>query len=335
LERLNRYREILNCLPQPAFLMDEKTVLLQNRAAEQAAEAFQKLPAEELTQADAVSSGCWNFRIQRLDDLRLVLAERINLPEAELAAVSAMRLPLSEALSAAGALMPTVEEQEDPILRMQAAKLNRSLYRMYRSVSNLDLLCSGVQSPRFSRVDLCMVVQGLELSVPQPCTASGVTIKTELPATPVYISCDLQLLEVALLNLLSNALRYADPKSCVAVSVAKRNGRAVLTVRNSGVPADMNDVFGDSETALMRGTAGVGLALVRKIASQMGGTFLLHTQEHETFATLAFPINLRGESELRNTVVPYEYTGGFNRVLLQLSDVLPPDVFVPEALDEI
>ena len=334
MERLNHYREILDCLQQPSFLTDGSKILLQNPAAESAAETFVQLLNDGLPEPPAVvSAGTWNFRVQALDGFLLVLAEKTCGRSSEVAAVSSMRIPLSEAFAAAGSLMPAVEELEDDRLRMQAAKLNRGLYQLYRAISNYDLLASGAQSPKCSRTDLCSLIRRLEMSVPQPCSRSGVTLTTDMPERPVYVYCDPQLLEVALLNLLSNAIRFAEAESSVVISVARQKGRAIVTVRNTGAPADLSAVFGSDEAALLQGKAGVGLELVRKIATRMGGTFLLHTGEQETKAVLAFPASSRGDGELRSPVTPYDYFGGFDRVLLELSDVLPPDVFLPEALE--
>lgn len=97
-------------------------------------------------------------------------------------------------------------------------------------------------------------------------------------------------------NLLDNAERYAD--SSITVEVARRDGRALLTITDDGpgiAPADRERVFERFtrlDTARSRGTGGtgLGLAIAREIAQAHGGT--LHVEDRPAGArfTLRLPI---------------------------------------------
>jgi len=326
MEFAEQYRAILNCLPQPACLLKNGSVLLQNEAA---GGAFAALLQEPIPEPPAMlTCGEWIYTLRPLEDLCLVLASRA---EPEGTDVSFLRLPQSELFGSVSSLMPSVEELEDPLIHRQAAGVNRSLYRLYRSISNLELSSSDPM-PRFSQIDLTELLAELERHIPRPCR-DGVTVEAELPSRPMPVLTDPQLLKRAVLNLLSNAIRHAESGSVVRLQLTKQQGRTMITVRNAGIPADPDTVFGGADKAHMHGTAGLGLELVRKIMGILGGTLLLRMPEDGTVATLALPARTAEPGGTALRFDSFDMSGGFDPVLLELSDVLPLEVFLPEAID--
>jgi two-component system osmolarity sensor histidine kinase EnvZ len=88
----------------------------------------------------------------------------------------------------------------------------------------------------------------------------------------------------ALTNLVENALRYAGGE--VEVAASQRGGRVVLEVldRGPGIPADEVDRLKRPFTRLDearggRGGAGLGLAIVERVARAHGGRFELAARE--------------------------------------------------------
>jgi signal transduction histidine kinase len=81
-------------------------------------------------------------------------------------------------------------------------------------------------------------------------------------------------------NLIDNAVRHNTPGGDVRVATATRNGRAVLSVANSGPvipPADVGRLFQPFQRLGLRparrdGGHGLGLSIVRAIASAHGAT---------------------------------------------------------------
>jgi signal transduction histidine kinase len=83
----------------------------------------------------------------------------------------------------------------------------------------------------------------------------------------------------ALVNLLDNAVKFCDPKGSVALRTERRGTAAVLTVANTGVaidPEDLTRVFQrfyrtDHSRATRTGGTGLGLAIVREVVAAHGG----------------------------------------------------------------
>jgi len=83
-----------------------------------------------------------------------------------------------------------------------------------------------------------------------------------------------------LLNLLENAVRYGPPGQEVTVGLAREDGSAVLTVddQGPGIPAGERDRVWEPfhrlarEGSAARSGSGIGLAIVRRVVTELGGT---------------------------------------------------------------
>jgi two-component system sensor histidine kinase KdpD len=111
----------------------------------------------------------------------------------------------------------------------------------------------------------------------------------------LYVDADIDLLGLALRQLIDNALKYSPPTSTIDVQ-ASANGTVDITVRNSGstIPeAEQARIFErfyrGSQSRLIPGS-GMGLAIVQQIARAHGGTLSLSSSPQDgTAFTLSLP----------------------------------------------
>lgn len=109
---------------------------------------------------------------------------------------------------------------------------------------------------------------------------------------------DRALIRAAILNLLSNSVKYSEPNGSIGVHAARLNDTILLTISNSGPgipPADQPRVF----ERFFRGTTtrgtgsegiGIGLSLAREIVRAHGGALLLkESRPGYTAFTLSIP----------------------------------------------
>jgi two-component system, OmpR family, heavy metal sensor histidine kinase CusS len=120
----------------------------------------------------------------------------------------------------------------------------------------------------------------------------GVHLQVTGGAPP--IQADRLLIQRAITNLLSNAVRHAVDGSIVTVEVASSDAAASVAVTNAGegiAPADRERIFDrfyrvDAGRDRLKGGTGLGLAIVRSIAAAHKGRVEVHSQDGETTFTL-------------------------------------------------
>jgi two-component system sensor histidine kinase KdpD len=105
------------------------------------------------------------------------------------------------------------------------------------------------------------------------------------------------LIEMALVQLVDNAVKYSPPGSDIAIDAVERKdtGSVTLSVTNAGAPIDEAErsriferFYRGSQAQNIPGT-GLGLAIVRKIAAAHGGTVSVESNLTGTTFTLSLP----------------------------------------------
>lgn len=111
----------------------------------------------------------------------------------------------------------------------------------------------------------------------------------------VYL--DAKLLKVCLINILSNAIKYSPKGGTIEMATKKdRNGNIEISVKDYGIGIPENEkahVFGQFFKAknadVAKGT-GMGLNIIQKLITMMGGTILFESKINEgTIFILKFP----------------------------------------------
>lgn len=113
------------------------------------------------------------------------------------------------------------------------------------------------------------------------------TLEIDVPAQPVIVRADRQLMEEVLANLVENALKYSPEDQPVQVSVQHRSGEALMLVRDYGlgIPQDQQTrVFERFYRATNAGTRprnglGLGLFITRSIVERHGGRIRVESQQ--------------------------------------------------------
>jgi len=137
----------------------------------------------------------------------------------------------------------------------------------------------------------------------------GVMIEKELPAGPIMVRVDAELLRQALLNLLLNAMQ-AMPNGGVVRMVVRRDQRiAVVEIIDNGVgiPAHLLPrIFDLYFTTKPRGS-GIGLAMTYRIVKLHGGTMDVRSEADQnspnrgTAFTLRIPVSVTGPERVKMT----------------------------------
>jgi two-component system, OmpR family, phosphate regulon sensor histidine kinase PhoR len=127
-----------------------------------------------------------------------------------------------------------------------------------------------------------------------------VTLSLDVPPDIGTIAADPDQLERAMLNLVSNAVKFTRPGGWVTISVGRRDDMVRLRVRDSGIGipvAEQDKLFtrffrsSISQQQAVQGT-GLGLSIVKNVIEQHGGTIEIESVPGEgTTVTVLLPVN--------------------------------------------
>ena len=117
---------------------------------------------------------------------------------------------------------------------------------------------------------------------------SGITVTSEIPASPIMMAVDRHRIREMLLNLVTNAIKYTPAGGTVGVSLAREDGSVIFTVSDTGIgiaAGDLPHIFdrfwradpARSRTGERPGT-GLGLAITKWIAEAHGGSITVQSR---------------------------------------------------------
>ena len=173
--------------------------------------------------------------------------------------------------------------REHPLQPEQLARTMRGeVDRMTRLVEELLTLArldaKGAEALHLARVDLGSVARDVYEEARALPAARGKQLHLEANG-PLAVRADPARLHQVLLNLTVNALQHTPSDGAIRLSLERRNGHALVTVRDSGPgipPEHLPQLFdrfyrADHSRARDRGGAGLGLAIAQAIAQAHGG----------------------------------------------------------------
>jgi hypothetical protein len=154
------------------------------------------------------------------------------------------------------------------------------LTRLLNNVLDFSRIERGQKNYHLRPADLADVVQSAARTMRFPLTQQGfdftVDVRNDIPPIPI----DRDSLEQAVLNLLSNAMKYSGESRDVSLRLSRQNGHALIEVEDHGlgIAAEQQKRIFEKfyrvptpENHAISGT-GLGLALVAHIAEAHGGS---------------------------------------------------------------
>ena len=343
MDKLTERNIILDSIVLPAFLVKAGTVSQVNGAAEKLMIA-PGIPIDQLLHTGHVDyshftqgrmyltlSLCGEIRganVSKLDHEDLFLLEQEDKGEFTALSLAAKQLrePLSRALASAERLYST--EAEDDFRR-----LNRGLYQMLRIISNMS--SAALPSSRLETVNITAVVSEVFEKAYALLSANDISLKFEAPEEQIYGLADSDQLEQAIHNLLSNAAKYLPKGGEISAALVRKEKMLHLSIRDNGsgigqdiLPTLFSRYLREPAIEDARSGLGLGMVLIKAAAQTHQGTVLIDTpEEGGTRITLTIAIRQQTEDILRSPIMRVDRYGERDHALIELSDVLPPELF--------
>ena len=340
----------LDLLDRPAFCVQDGVVVQANPAAYQmlisvgtpvagllnsCAQAYEQFTGGCLyltvTTADISHGAC----VTRQDGTDIFVLDQEADPQLQAMALSAQQLrrPLQTAMTVADALQVSSADQE------QANQLRRSLYQLQR------ILCNMADMSRYQDrsvlhmepTDLSSVFNETLDKASAMLAGSHIQLKYTPMPHPVISQADREVLERAVYNLISNAIKFSPKGSTLEAKLTCCGSLLYFSLQDEG-QGIAPEVYGNLFSRYQRQPGiedgrygmGLGLSLVRAAAASHGGTVLIDQPEGRgTRVTMTITIRPSSETRVRAPILlPIsDYAGGRDHALLELSDCLSSKLY--------
>ena len=281
--------------------------------------------------------------VTRMGDFDVFLPEE-DAAQSELQAVALAARELREPLAG---IMTTVERmfplrilQEDPAMQDQAARLNRGLYQMLRIIGNMSDAgrYASAAAAQLETMDIPAFLQEIFARAQEPVSHAGITLRFENLPHSLYALADSEKLERAVMNILSNALKFTPPGGSIDAKLTRKGKRLYLSVQDSGTGIP-DALRGSIHRRYLRQPGiddsrqgiGLGMVLIRSAAAIHGGTVLIdHPEDAGTRITMTLAIRQDASGSVRSGRSPLlriDYTGERDHALLELAESLPASLY--------
>lgn len=334
----------LNRFSAPAFSVKEHIITACNHSAEALllqsgmdVRGLLMTGSEEYAHFDGgclylklrLSSGGCGASVTREKDCDLFLLDQepedADLRSLALAARE-LRTPLSNLMIAADTLRQGVAK--DPGLQEQLARMNRSLCQMHRLINNMsDAGRSDLLSPAGIH-DLGKLFHDIFEKIQTQLEQTKVVLTYTGLSECVYGLANEAQLERAVLNIVSNAMKFMPEGGTIRANLTRQQNILQLSIQDSGsgiADTVLGNVFAryqrqpgieDSRFGL-----GLGMVLIRSAAADHGGTVLIDRPGKGTRVTMTLAI--RQDAPVLKTPVISPIADNSRQILTELSETLP------------
>lgn len=238
---------------------------------------------------------------ETFDDMASTLERDIKLEHRLTSDVAhELRTPLMAMQATVEAMQDGVMPADEEHLATVAAEVRR-LSRLVDAMLRLSRMENGTTPLHTERCDVVALTADLVTVQEQLFQENGLelTFVNDTGHKRFYVELDPDLVREAMVNLMSNALRYTPEGGSVVVRVARDRRHVLLSVTDTGIGIAKEDIprvfsrFWRSDASREReaGGLGVGLALTKEIVDRHNGTISVDSEEGAgTCFTLKLPL---------------------------------------------
>jgi two-component system, OmpR family, manganese sensing sensor histidine kinase len=196
-----------------------------------------------------------------------------------------LRVPLAALLSQIqlGLLKPAIDSQQQQQRLNKLADITKSMSALVNNLLFLARHDGALPPASLAAIDLVVLLQDLSTTYVAAAAEHHLTFYSQLPAQPVILSADADLLRQAVVNLLSNALKYTPEGGKVQLHLTTQARSALIRVEDTGlgIPAENLPYIFDRfyrvdpvrtpHRSSQASSFGLGLAIVQQIVRAHGG----------------------------------------------------------------
>jgi len=199
------------------------------------------------------------------------------------------------------------ESQLDTIIK-NATRLKE----IVENLSDVDNVQTGSARVRSHKVSMSKIAEDVVLTFQDEAKTKNITLVKEWHDLPFYIEADGVKINIALSNLVKNALQFTNPGGMVHINVGEDSGYVKVSVRDDGIgipPRDLSKVFDrffqvEEHLTRKHGGMGLGLAVAKSMIELHGGRIWVES-EVDKGSMFTFLLPVEGGLESAKSASPF------------------------------
>ena len=266
-----------------------------------------------ITLAALAGQAMKNVHLERkVNAARTELAELERLKTDFIAITShELRTPLGLILGHATFLRELVGSEHKPQLET-IIKNATKLKEIVENLSDVDNVQTGSARVRSHKVSMSKIAEDVILIFQDEAKSKNITFVKDWSDSPFFIDVDGVKINIALSNLVRNALQFTNPGGVVQIKLEDDSGYVKVSVSDNGIGVPAKDLpklfdrFFQVETHLTRrhGGMGLGLAVAKSMVELHGGRIWAESEEGKG-STFTFLLPNEGADDTEKTVSPF------------------------------
>ena len=202
------------------------------------------------------------------------------------------------------------------------------MLRLINNMVDITKIDVGYTKPNMKNCDIVRLIEEITMSVVIYAKQKGINIVFDTDEEENIIKCDPEMIERAILNLVSNAIKFTKPNGNIFVNIHINKEWVQIIVKDDGVgiPIHMQDLIferfvqADKSLTRMNEGSGIGLSIVKAMVELNEGEIYLES-DGENGAE--FEILLPNKKLLGDIIEDEtkDYKVDVQKIELELSDI--------------
>lgn len=245
--------------------------------------------------------------------------------------ISAFSSQMRDSLTNVFAILPLLAKRLNDEDQKYLDEIQHNCYTLLRVSCNMETVGRILNHSYTAQpLDLTALLSSLCTSIASVAAPCVPPLQMDLPSLPLPVNGNAQVLSEAILNILRNSIQYSRDGNEISVKLAKKNGHAVLTIKDRGMgfrsehlpyvfdPYFSADPYG--EEAGLPGL-GMGLYIAQEVVRSAGGTLTLESRFGEgTSVTISLPLAQNDPATLLHSDTADYLLNRFSPVYVHLCD---------------
>ena len=209
--------------------------------------------------------------------------------------------------------------------------MKQNCFRLSKLINNIvdsSKIEAGFFELNLSNNNIVAVIEEIVMSVTDFTESKGLNIIFDTDTEEKIIACDPDKIEIAVLNLISNAIKFSDEGDEIFVEIKDKEEFVEISVRDNGIGIEdkyidiIFDRFRQVDKSLSRNAegTGIGLSLVKSIIKLHGGSISV---ESEYGKGSKFTAVLLNRKVMHENIIGGNIRNKSENIQVEFSDVCP------------